>query len=150
MSTQRNRKPGNVVVGLALVSGAVTGAAALSAAPAPPRVPASALRKPVAVPPAAPAPTSPEATEFFEKKVRPILAESCFSCHNSKLASPMGALRLDARSLALKGGDRGPSVVPGQPGKSLLVKAIEYKDHTLQMPPRASCPQSRSRCWSSG
>ncbi|MCC2669422.1 MAG: Protein of unknown function (DUF1553)/Protein of unknown function (DUF1549)/Planctomycete, partial [Armatimonadetes bacterium] len=141
MSSQRNRKPDSAATGLLVISSVMLGSAALWAAPAP-RVPAAVLRKPAPTPPAGgstPAP-SPEAAEFFEKKVRPILVESCFGCHNSKLSSPMGALRLDSRALAMKGGDRGPSVVPGNLEKSLLVKAVEYKDHTLQMPPKGKLP----------
>jgi hypothetical protein len=98
------------------------------------------------VPRPAPAPAkpaeqfSPEGLEFFEKKIRPILAESCLGCHTAKLSSPMGALKLDSRVFALKGGDRGASVVPGHPDKSLLHKAVTYEDRTLQMPPKGKLP----------
>jgi hypothetical protein len=83
---------------------------------------------------------TPEGVEFFEKKIRPILAESCLGCHNSKLSAPMGGLRLDTRALALKGGDRGATLVAGHPEKSLLIHAVEYSDRTLQMPPKGKLP----------
>jgi cytochrome c553 len=71
--------------------------------------------------------------DFFEKRVRPILAENCFSCHGAK--KTRGGLRLDSREALLKGGDTGPAIVPGDPAKSLLIKAVGYQDPELQMPP---------------
>src|SRR5262249_56691145 len=44
---------------------------------------------------------------------------------------------LDSRAAVLKGGDTGPALVPGDPDRSLLVKAIGYKDADLRMPPRS-------------
>lgn len=60
-------------------------------------------------------------TEFFEKHVRPVLAQNCFACHTT---SQMAGLRLDSREDILKGGKSGPAVVPGDPDKSLLIAAI--------------------------
>src|SRR5687768_2935504 len=84
---------------------------------------------------AAPAST-PEGIEFFEKKVRPILAESCYECHSATSKKLKGGLLLDTREGVLKGGDNGPTIVPGDPEKSLLVKAVRYSDPDLQMPPK--------------
>jgi hypothetical protein len=86
---------------------------------------------------------TPEGLEFFEKKVRPLLAESCFSCHaaNSKLV--MGGLRLDSKAGLLKGGDRGLAVVPGHPEKSLLISVVGYQDKNLQMPPKGKLPDDK-------
>jgi hypothetical protein len=47
-----------------------------------------------------------------------------------------GGLTLDTREAIIKGGDTGPSVVPGDPDKSLLVTAVAYTDPELQMPPK--------------
>jgi cytochrome c553 len=74
--------------------------------------------------------------EFFENKIRPILAETCYKCHNAAEGKTKGGLTLDTRDATLKGGDSGPAVVPGNPDKSLLIKAISYKDPDLQMPPK--------------
>src|SRR5262245_33840128 len=63
--------------------------------------------------------------EFFEKKIRPLLAEKCYSCHSSKSKVPMGGLRLDTMSAILKGGDTGPAVKPGDK-ESLLLRAVSY------------------------
>ena len=57
---------------------------------------------------------SREGTEFFEKEVRPLLAERCWSCHGDAKA-PKGGLRLTSREGVLKGGDSGPAVVAGKP-----------------------------------
>ncbi len=60
----------------------------------------------------------PEAVEFFESRVRPILAERCLKCHGP--AKQSNGLRLDSREAVLKGGDSGPAVVPARPDESLL------------------------------
>lgn len=77
---------------------------------------------------------SPE-VEFFEKKIRPVLVEQCQACHSAALDSPMGELRVDSREGLLTGGASGPAVVPGDPQKSLLLRALSYKDPGLKMPP---------------
>ena len=61
---------------------------------------------------ATPEPT-PEQVQFFEEKVRPILAENCYKCHGSE--KQKGSLRLDLREMALAGGESGPVIVPGKP-----------------------------------
>ncbi len=73
--------------------------------------------------------------EFFEKKIRPVLAEKCYPCHSAKLARPMGGLRLDTRDGGRKGGDSGPAIAPGDPGHSALITAISYQSLNLKMPP---------------
>lgn len=76
-----------------------------------------------------------EQIEFFEKGIRPILVEKCYSCHSAQSPMAMGGLRLDTADSILKGGDSGPAIVPGAPEKSLLIKAVAYKDLQLKMPP---------------
>jgi hypothetical protein len=73
-----------------------------------------------------PAP-SPVAVEYFEKNVRPILVNHCFTCHSAD-TKPSGNLRVDDRHGLLTGGNAGPAVVPGDPGKSLLLKRVTQKD----------------------
>jgi hypothetical protein len=80
----------------------------------------------------------PEGVEFFEKKIRPLLMDNCFKCHTGLKLK--GHLAMDSRASLLKGGDSGPAFVPGDPGKSLLVKAIGYEDSELRMPPRGKLP----------
>ncbi len=69
--------------------------------------------------------------QFFEKRVRPLLSENCYSCHSAK--KQKGGLRLDSLEAILKGGESGPALVPGKPGESLFVEAINYDG--LEMPP---------------
>jgi hypothetical protein len=71
--------------------------------------------------------------EFFEKHVRPVLAERCIRCHGAK--KQMGGLRLDSRAALVRGGDNGPVVQPGEPDKSLLIQAIR-RDGEVKMPPK--------------
>ena len=71
--------------------------------------------------------------EFFERRVRPLLAKHCFACHGSAIDTPQGNLRLDRRAGLLKGGNRGPAVVPHEPDESLLIQAV--RGDSFQMPP---------------
>ena len=68
--------------------------------------------------------------EFFERQVRPILATECHSCHSESNA--MSGLRLDSRNAVLKGGNRGPTAIPGVPDESLLIRAVRHE--SIQMP----------------
>lgn len=73
-----------------------------------------------------------EPSDLFETKIRPLLADKCFTCHTD---SRMGGLQLDTREHFLKGGKSGPIVVPGDPDASLMMKALRYTDARLKMPP---------------
>ncbi|NBV24788.1 MAG: DUF1553 domain-containing protein, partial [Proteobacteria bacterium] len=85
---------------------------------------------------AAPAPAlTPQQTDFFEKKIRPVLVKDCYKCHSAEAGRVKGGLRLDTRDGLLKGGDSGPAVVPGNPDASPLIRAVRYRDRNLQMPP---------------
>jgi hypothetical protein len=77
------------------------------------------------------------AGDFFEAKVRPLLAANCYQCHGDKKQE--SDLRLDLRAAAMKGGADGPVIVPGQPDKSLLVQAVRYQGDT-KMPPKKRLP----------
>ena len=77
-----------------------------------------------------------EPTEFFERKIRPVLSDKCFSCHSAEAKSLKGNLLLDSREGLLKGGDTGPAISPGDPEKSLLIAAIRYADSETAMPPQ--------------
>jgi len=81
--------------------------------------------------------TADEKADFFEAKVRPILATHCFECHGSK---DKGGLKLDSHAAVLKGGESGVVIVPGKPEKSLLLKAVRHVDEDLSMPPKKKLP----------
>jgi cytochrome c553 len=74
-----------------------------------------------------------EQVDFFESRVRPILAEQCFRCHGVRKQE--SGLRLDSRQALLKGNDAGPVVVPSQPEESPLIVAIRYNSQ-VKMPPK--------------
>lgn len=70
--------------------------------------------------------------EFFEMKIRPLLAGNCHSCHTD---GALGGLRLDSRDAILKGGKSGPAAVAGKPGDSLLIQAVRRTHVRIKMPP---------------
>ena len=82
---------------------------------------------------------SPE-IEFFERRIRPVLVEKCETCHSSQLPEPMGGLRVDSREGLLEGGASGPALVPGSPEQSLVMRALQYLDPVLKMPPTGKLP----------
>ena len=84
---------------------------------------------------------SPADIEFFENKIRPILAEHCLQCHGDDDKKVRGGLRLTSRVEILKGGDSGPAIVPGKPAESLLIGSVRYED--FEMPPKGQLPRSQ-------
>jgi cytochrome c553 len=74
-------------------------------------------------------------SNFFEKKIRPVLIKECYKCHSAEGKKAKGQLLLDNRDSSLKGGETGPAVIPNDVEQSLLIKAIRYLDKDLQMPP---------------
>ncbi|HEX4143423.1 MAG TPA: PSD1 and planctomycete cytochrome C domain-containing protein [Pirellulales bacterium] len=74
-------------------------------------------------------------TEFFEKQIRPILAERCEKCHSTAKGKTHGGLALDSQLGWKTGGDSGPAILPGKVDESLLIQAIRYGDDGPQMPP---------------
>jgi hypothetical protein len=74
----------------------------------------------------------------FARDVRPILAASCFSCHGPQ--KQRGGLRLDDGAAALKGGDGGPVLKPGDAAGSRLLLAVAGLDPDLKMPPENKTP----------
>jgi hypothetical protein len=81
-----------------------------------------------------------EGVEFFEKKIRPLLSQSCYKCHSATSQKLKGNLRLDSRDSLLAGGDSGPAVTPGDPQHSLLIQAVRHATDDLQMPPKEKLP----------
>ncbi|MBB5033780.1 PSD1 and planctomycete cytochrome C domain-containing protein [Prosthecobacter vanneervenii] len=71
--------------------------------------------------------------EFFEKKIRPLLADHCYTCHSAD-TKPDGGLRVDDLKGLLNGGKSGPAVVAGDPAKSLLLQRVSHADPKKQMP----------------
>ena len=77
----------------------------------------------------------PEQVEFFEAKVRPLLAEHCYACHSAAKGKSKGGLQLDTRDALLRGGASGAAIVAGDTSKGLLLEAVRYRNDDLLMPP---------------
>ena len=81
-----------------------------------------------------------DALDHFERRIRPVLIDKCYSCHSGDDAE--NGLRLDSRQGLLKGGEFGPAIIPGDVEGSLLLEAIGYTRADLQMPPKNKLPPS--------
>ena len=79
------------------------------------------------------APLDPRHVAFFEREIRPILVEHCYSCHGEEAAE--GGLRLDSAAATLRGGDSGPAIIPGDARRSLLMAAVRHEANVKPMPP---------------
>jgi hypothetical protein len=75
----------------------------------------------------------PQQTEFFESRIRPVLVERCYHCHNSA-KDAQGGLALDYRDGLLKGGDGGKVITPGRPETSRLIAILKHDIAGLEMP----------------
>ena len=83
---------------------------------------------------------SPEDEAFFESRIRPVLAEHCYRCHSAREGKAKGGLQLDTREALRRGGDSGPTLVPGDPEKGLLLTVVRPGNPELQMPPADAGP----------
>jgi hypothetical protein len=78
--------------------------------------------------------------ELFERRVRPALIGNCYECHSSGSKKVKGEFLVDSRDAMMKGGSSGPSLIPGDPEKSLLVLAVRWATEDLKMPPKKPMP----------
>ena len=85
--------------------------------------------------PSEPSMASADQIKFFETKVRPVLANECFSCHSSS-GRLKGGLSLDTLDGFLSGGVSGPALIPGDAAASAFIEAIRYEDPGFSMPPK--------------
>jgi len=78
--------------------------------------------------------------EFFEKKVRPVLAKNCQGCHNSRMK--MAKLDLSTAEGFSQGAESGPLFNKAEPDKSLLLQVTSYEER-LKMPPTGKLPDEQ-------
>jgi mono/diheme cytochrome c family protein len=76
--------------------------------------------------------TNPAGLEFFEKNIRPVLAENCYECHNSS-GKKKGDIALDYRGALMES----DVIVAGHPEKSRLLSAIRHEEGFEAMPSKA-------------
>ncbi|MSU24902.1 MAG: DUF1553 domain-containing protein [Opitutus sp.] len=76
---------------------------------------------------------APADLDFFESRIRPVLAQDCYECHRTGGKMKAG-LALDHRAALLQGGDSGPAIIPGDTKNSLLLQAIRHEQDDLEMP----------------
>ncbi|MCH2113699.1 MAG: PSD1 and planctomycete cytochrome C domain-containing protein [Pirellulales bacterium] len=74
-----------------------------------------------------------EHRELFEEKIRPVLVEHCYKCHNSSAEAEAG-LALDFRGGLREGGNSGPAILPGNSADSLLLAVLRHEIEGQRMP----------------
>ena len=84
---------------------------------------------------------SAQQINFFEEKIRPVLAAKCYKCHSERARKIKGKLKLDSREAILKGGSEGPSVIVDKPDESLMIIAMRHQDG-WDMPPKEKLPDA--------
>src|SRR5262249_51615155 len=65
----------------------------------------------------------------------------CYKCHGPEAGAGKGELRVDSLEGLLRGGESGPAIVRGDPGRSLLIRAVRH-DGEVSMPPKKKLAQS--------
>jgi hypothetical protein len=76
---------------------------------------------------------SPEKIEFFENRIRPILAQDCYECHRTG-GKKKGGLALDHRAAMAEGGDSKDLFDFENPGRSFLIKILRHEEEDMEMP----------------
>ncbi|WLD14104.1 PSD1 and planctomycete cytochrome C domain-containing protein [Planctellipticum variicoloris] len=77
-------------------------------------------------------------SDFFEKRIRPVLIDKCGECHAGK--TPEGDLSIERLADLTKGGMSGPALAVGKPESSELIKRLETSNKELVMPPEEPLP----------
>lgn len=86
---------------------------------------------------------APDDLEFFETKIRPVLAENCYKCHATDAEKIKGGFLLDSKPGLLRGGDSGEAIVPGDAEGSRLIQMIRHLPDYEAMPPKSKLSQDQ-------
>ena len=78
----------------------------------------------------------------FARDIKPIFDASCIRCHGP--VKPKSGFRLDNRAAALKGGDNGVDIIPGNSAKSPLIHFTAALVEDMEMPPTRKGDPSRA------
>lgn len=79
-----------------------------------------------------------EQLTFFETKIRPVLADNCYSCHSHEAKQNKGGFYLDSR----KGILDAVLAEPGKPDESMMIEAVRYENPEYAMPPKGKLPDA--------
>ena len=77
-------------------------------------------------------PEGPPRHDYYSVNVQPIFRKYCFRCHGGM--NHRGGLSMATRAGMMKGGDKGPILVPGDPARSPLVESIRHEGTVKPMP----------------
>ena len=83
------------------------------------------------------------ALDHFEKKIRPVLASRCYTCHSSAAKPVQGGLRLDSAAGIGQGGSSGAAIRAGDPERSLLFARSGTPTRTSRCLPASRWPRRR-------
>lgn len=83
---------------------------------------------------------TPATAPSFVNTIQPIIFKNCNGCHT--YGGHAGGLQMDTYESVMKGGDKGPVLVKGNPAQSLMVKAVHYNDADIKMPPKGRLADS--------
>ncbi|MEW5978589.1 MAG: DUF1553 domain-containing protein [Acidobacteriota bacterium] len=72
---------------------------------------------------------------LYNRDIRPILSDTCYTCHGPDQANRKTAMRLDTQDGALADLGGYSPIVPGQPSKSEVFRRITAQDEAIRMPP---------------
>lgn len=78
----------------------------------------------------------------YEDIIQPMLQHKCYSCHGP--SKQKGKLRLDSRDDMLKGGEEGPSIIPGKGDASILFQRLVLEERDEKHMPPKGRPQFTS------
>ncbi len=82
-----------------------------------------------------------DGADYFEKKIRPIFVEHCYSCHSATAKATKGGFRLDTRDGLRQGGESG-AVVKANDESSLLLLTVSHAENVPAMPPDGKLPDA--------
>ena len=72
----------------------------------------------------------------FNRDIRPILSDACFTCHGPDTSKLQAGLRLDQREAAIAQAESGAkAIVPGDSVASELLRRVTSDDDSIRMPP---------------
>jgi hypothetical protein len=78
-------------------------------------------------------PPASSQTVSFSTDIQPLLEKACLQCHGA--VKPKAGYRLDNRESALRGGDQGAAILPGDSAKSPLIHYVARLVEDMEMPP---------------